>query len=130
MGDSFVVPQKAVIKKWGKYLVLRRAEDSEIYGGYWDFPGGRIRPGEGIKAALKREVFEETKLEIEVGKPVFVFNENVGVTNAYFVVFECTLLSGKIKLSPEHTKHMWATKREILKKDKVEEVLLSFLRTR
>ncbi|MBR9680545.1 MAG: NUDIX domain-containing protein [Candidatus Altiarchaeota archaeon] len=130
MDNLFVVPQKAEIKDGDKYLILRRSYDSKTYGGHWDFPGGRINHKEDVKEALKREVLEETKLKVDVGKSLFVFSEDVGVANAYFVVFECTLLSGEIELSSEHTEYKWATKEEILKEDRVEEFLLSFLRSR
>ena len=36
---------------------------------FWELPGGRIDPGEDLDTALKREVFEETGIQIDPGQP-------------------------------------------------------------
>lgn len=56
---------KAFIVNGSKYLFLRRAhpyEDKDVKE--WEIPGGRIGPGEATLAALKREIQEETGLEL------------------------------------------------------------------
>ena len=55
----------AIIKKDNKILSTERG-----YGdleGYWEFPGGKIEPGENKEQALKREIMEEMNVEIKVG---------------------------------------------------------------
>jgi len=47
-------------------LQRRRRLPGEPYPGFWELPGGRVRPGEGLTAALRREVLEETGLEVNV----------------------------------------------------------------
>lgn len=63
---NFQVGVKVFLKnKEGKYLLLKRS--SEKYpevSGAWDIPGGRIHPGHTLMENLKREVKEETGLEI------------------------------------------------------------------
>lgn len=56
---------KAFIKKDNKYLLLHRStEKYKGTKGTWDIVGGRIDPGTPLLENLKREVFEETQLEI------------------------------------------------------------------
>jgi len=46
-------------------LITRRPEDSHL-GGFWEFPGGKIREGESPEQALRREIREELDLNVEV----------------------------------------------------------------
>jgi 8-oxo-dGTP pyrophosphatase MutT (NUDIX family) len=57
---------KALLKnKDGKYLILKRsAEKYGKFGDMWDIVGGRIEPGSSLMENLKREVTEETQLQI------------------------------------------------------------------
>jgi 8-oxo-dGTP diphosphatase len=52
----------------GRYLGVSRPE-GKAYAGFWEFPGGKIEPGEDPAAALVRELREE--LDIESGPPEF-----------------------------------------------------------
>ncbi len=56
----------AVIEDHGRVLIARRRDDA-VLGGYWEFPGGKRRPGESLIACLLREVDEEVGVAIEVG---------------------------------------------------------------
>ncbi|MFH1473092.1 MAG: NUDIX domain-containing protein [bacterium] len=113
----FCVGQKAFIEKDGKVLVLF----DPIEG--LDFPGGKIQEGEAIDAdasslikSLKREVMEETGLEIEVFNPFHVWyhefpkeSRNYGKV-VYLVAFKTRYLSGNITLSQEHDNFKWVDK--------------------
>jgi len=48
-----------VIERSGRWLVQRRPPEG-LLGGLWEFPGGKVRPGESPREAARREVFEET----------------------------------------------------------------------
>lgn len=52
----------------GRLLLVRRAHDPEA--GRWSLPGGKVEPGESVRAATAREVAEETGLEVVVGEEV------------------------------------------------------------
>ena len=108
----FCVGQKAFIDKGGSVLVL----NDPIEG--LDFPGGKIQEGEtDFSKSLKREVREETGLEIEISDPFTVWyqefenpqHRNYG-KKVYLVGFRCRYVSGEIKLSEEHDAYKWVTK--------------------
>jgi 8-oxo-dGTP diphosphatase len=48
----------AVVERSGRFLVARRAAHKQ-HGGLWEFPGGKVAPGESLAAALARELAEE-----------------------------------------------------------------------
>lgn len=52
-----------LIKPNGDVLLAQRPA-GKPYAGYWEFPGGKVEPGEAILAALKREFVEELGIEI------------------------------------------------------------------
>jgi 8-oxo-dGTP diphosphatase len=56
----------AVIRGPAGILVSRRFAEAER-GGQWEFPGGKVEPGEDEPAALRREIREELGCELEVG---------------------------------------------------------------
>jgi len=55
----------AVMYRAGEVLIFRRGP-GETGAGHWEFPGGKVEPGEGPEEALKREICEELGAEIEV----------------------------------------------------------------
>jgi len=62
----------ALIKKDGKALIAKRATGNEAVFGKWEFPGGKVEPGETEKKAIEREIKEEFEMNIEVNK--FIIN--------------------------------------------------------
>jgi len=57
-----------LIRSDGAALLAQRPE-TKVYSGYWEFPGGKIEPGEPVAEALKREIREELGVEIEWAYP-------------------------------------------------------------
>ena len=57
-----------LIRPDGAALLARRP-GSKVYAGYWEFPGGKVEPGEPVEHALRREIREELGIEIERADP-------------------------------------------------------------
>lgn len=104
---------KAVIVKDGKVLVVREASTYEegTNIGRYEVPGGRINPGEPFLDGLRREVLEETGLQVEIGKPLYVgewFPVIKDVPNHIVAIFfVCKPLTDEITLSEEHDDYRW-----------------------
>ncbi|TMG77401.1 MAG: Nudix family hydrolase [Betaproteobacteria bacterium] len=62
------VAAAVLIRSDGAALLAQRPGD-KVYSGYWEFPGGKIEPGEPVVEALKREIREELGVEIERAYP-------------------------------------------------------------
>lgn len=56
----------AVIRHRGQIFLAQRA--SGALAGYWEFPGGKLEPGESDRAALRRELLEELNMKVSIGQ--------------------------------------------------------------
>jgi 8-oxo-dGTP diphosphatase len=59
----------AVIQRRDGAFLLAQRPAGKVYAGYWEFPGGKIEPGEAAPAALARELHEELGIEIDEPYP-------------------------------------------------------------
>ena len=57
-----------LIRPDGHFLLTSRPP-GKVYAGYWEFPGGKIEPGESVVQALQRELHEEIGIHIENATP-------------------------------------------------------------
>ena len=63
--DSRQVAKVVIIDDHNRVLMLKRSNYMDKYAGEWDLPGGHIRVGEDFLVGMKREVKEETNLDVE-----------------------------------------------------------------
>ena len=100
----------AIIRDKGRIFATQRG-----YGPYkdgWEFPGGKIEPGETPEEALKREIREELDTEIEVGEPAGHIEYDYPEFHLSMDCFFCTLLSGSLTLK-EHEAARWLSPAEL-----------------
>jgi A/G-specific adenine glycosylase len=84
----------AVIEEDGLFLLTRRLAGTHL-AGMWEFPGGKIEPGETHAAALRREIREELGLEIEVGQLITTVKHAYTHFKITLHAFCCRLLEGE-----------------------------------
>ena len=57
----------AIIESGDKILIAQRKSEDDIFGGLWEFPGGKIENGETPEECMARELMEELEIKVEVG---------------------------------------------------------------
>ena len=82
----------AVVRRGAAVLVTRRKDEAER-GGLWEFPGGKVEPGESEEDALRREIQEELACGIEVG-PLLLRHEHRYPDLAVELAFYACVLAG------------------------------------
>ena len=98
----------AIIERDEKIVLIERK--IEPFKGMLAFPGGHVKYEETIEDATKREVKEETNLDVVVqgllGVGSIVRPDGV---HELVLVYKCKKKRGKIKLSFEHSEYIWTT---------------------
>src|SRR6478735_1015924 len=101
----------AAIIRDGRCLVAQRGPTMSL-AGKWEFPGGKVEPGEEPRAALVREIDEELGLQISAGDLLGSGSAPVGGRVVELDVYAATILSGTLVLL-EHAQVSWATSEEL-----------------
>lgn len=78
----------------------------------WEFPGGKVEPGETSQAALKREIMEELETEIEVGDLIETIEYDYPTFHLSMDCFWAEIVKGDLVLR-EHEAAKWLTKDEL-----------------
>ncbi len=85
-----------IILSGDRILVCQRHR-SDAYGLQWEFPGGKVRDGEDLKASLRRELFEELSIEVEVGEEVFRLRHRYPDRYVEVVFFAIRAYGGEVR---------------------------------
>ncbi|WP_370584653.1 A/G-specific adenine glycosylase [Oculatella sp. LEGE 06141] len=78
----------------GQILIDRRRQ-SGLLGGLWEFPGGKIEPGETVEACIQREILEELGIEIEVGDRLITIDHAYSHFRVTLNVHHCRHVGGE-----------------------------------
>jgi len=95
----------------GRILIDRRKEEG-LLGGLWEFPGGKLEPGETLQDCVHREIKEELDIEIDVREQIMTVAHAYTHFKVTLNVFECAYLSGDPK-PLECDEIRWVTLAEI-----------------
>jgi len=115
MKKIIINAMKAMILYNKKVLILKRTDNNRIGGGTWEFAGGKLEFGEDLISGLKREISEETGLEVTVDRLLFATTFQTHEYRQVVIInYLCKSYTDKVILSEEHTEYVWADK-EILK---------------
>ena len=96
----------AIIYKDGAYFATQRGYGE--FEGMWEFPGGKIEPGESRESALKREIQEELCVNISVEDFICTTNYDYPSFHLTMHCYLCSIESGEIELR-EHKSARWLT---------------------
>ena len=77
----------------GQILIDRRRSTGEM-GGLWEFPGGKIEPGETIQDCIKREIKEEIGIEVLVKNCLTVIEHQYSQFQVTLFVHDCQYIKG------------------------------------
>ncbi len=86
----------AVLERDGRYLITQRRATA-VLPLMWEFPGGRVEPGETDGQALKREVVHRLGAEIDVGKLISFVSHPYEHYVVDLFLYECRLLSEQME---------------------------------
>lgn len=101
----------ALIERDSKILIAQRnGEGNQALK--WEFPGGKIDPGETPEQCLKRELKEELNLDIRVGELFDIINYDYPTWTIQLLVYRAEIIGGEIKRNV-HRDIRWVSPSEI-----------------
>jgi 8-oxo-dGTP diphosphatase len=100
----------ALIRVEGRYLITQRRAQA-VLPMLWEFPGGRVEPGETDSVALAREVRERLDVSVEVGQLISFVSHPYPRYAVDLYLYECELRSTDLKRKAVHD-FRWVTSEE------------------
>lgn len=111
-----LIPHKfigvAVIWNEQRQILIDRRRPGGLLGNLWEFPGGKVEPGETIEECIKREIWEEIGITIEVGEHLITVDHIYSHLRVTLTVHQCRYLTG-IPQPLECEEIQWVTLDEI-----------------
>ena len=97
----------AVVEVDGKVLCMQRGESRYDYTGYhWEFPGGKIEPGESPEQAVHRELLEEMDFDVEVHEMLASVTHDYPDFTITLAAYRCTAATTAFTMR-EHVASRW-----------------------
>ena len=105
-----------LIYKGGNVLIAKRSTGDPNVLGKWEFPGGKVEPGETDEEALEREFKEEFELEIKANK--FIINNicEYPTKTVDLKLYQCEYISENFNLH-DHSEYKWVDPNKLISYD-------------
>jgi len=100
-----------IVNDDGRVLAARRSSSMDLPG-KWEFPGGKVEPGETPQEALIREIKEELGVLIRISDTMSVHVHHYKEKSIQLIPFVCSVLSGEVSLR-EHQSWNWFHRDEL-----------------
>ena len=95
---NFKVNVSCVIKKDDDFLLIKRADDEDVYPGYWGIPGGTVESTDRtLEDALMREIMEEVGVEVASIEPISNDINDKGDIAALYIVYKADHKLGELR---------------------------------
>ena len=101
-----------VIERGGKVLVSLRRPRGER-ASLWEFPGGKVEPGEGERSALARELREELGVRAQVGEEYARVEHIYPDLQVELALYRCALHAGEEPRALQCEEVRWISRREL-----------------
>jgi 8-oxo-dGTP diphosphatase len=105
----------ALVERDGRLLSVQRSATMSLPL-KWEFPGGKIEPGESPADCLRRELREELGVEVEIGDPLPEFAHDYPTFSVVLHPLRCRIAAGELTLH-EHADARWLPPGELLSVD-------------
>jgi len=102
----------AIIEKEGRILIARRRRGDGPLGGKWEFPGGKVEPGETCERCLERELFEELGIRARVGAFLCASRHDYGYLAVDLRAYRIDAFRGEIVLNA-HDEVRWVERSDL-----------------
>jgi len=102
----------AIIENEQGQILIARRKKGKSQEGLWEFPGGKLEPGESPEACLKRELLEEMNIEIDPYERFGVNEHDYGTFQIRLIAYKARYLNGDIRLV-DHDEYRWVEKKEL-----------------
>lgn len=113
--EKTVVKVKGIVKKDGKYLVLKHWYDDRIPEPYmWEFVDGNIEFGESPQDALCRLMEEYLGVEGVVERPAYTWSRVIGDAHIIGIAYICSVEEGEFTLMEEFGGYEWISREEFV----------------
>lgn len=110
-----IILTRALVRKDGKYLLLKRARDDFLSEnvGKWECPGGKLEEGERPGEQILRECEEETGMKCKMIRELPFMSMKTSEVDSNCFIFLLEAPSEKVKLSDEHSEFKWVKASEV-----------------
>jgi mutator protein MutT len=101
----------AVLEKKGRWLIAKRKK-GDRFAGFWEFPGGKMEPGETPEECLARELLEELGIRVRVGRYLGSIRYSSPSFSIELMAYRVLHLAGTLHLR-DHEEVRWVSPNEV-----------------